>query len=80
MAAVDANGQLYTWGCNMMGQLGHGDLESRPLPLLVHHLRRKTISQVKLGHDFLIALGSTVSETSKEMKRKLKEKKRLFYE
>ena len=69
IAATDTRGLLYTWGPNDVGQLGHGDFESRALPSLVLQLRRKSIKQIKLGHDFLLALGSNVSESTKEMKR-----------
>lgn len=34
-AAVTAGGQLYTWGENGAGQLGHGDLDDRLVPTVV---------------------------------------------
>ena len=31
-AALDAYGNVYTWGCGEQGQLGHGDKESASVP------------------------------------------------
>lgn len=66
---------LYTWGPNVFGQLGHGDFDSRALPSKINNLKRKNITSVKLGNDFLISLGSNISKESKEKKRLLKESK-----
>ena len=36
-AAVSKNRELWTWGWNQYGQLGHGDKQTRYLPTLVEH-------------------------------------------
>lgn len=33
--ALSSEGDLYSWGLNFKGQLGVGDFENRPQPLLV---------------------------------------------
>ena len=33
--ALSSDGELYSWGLNFKGQLGVGDFENRPQPLLV---------------------------------------------
>lgn len=33
--ALSTEGDLYSWGLNFKGQLGVGDFENRPQPLLV---------------------------------------------
>ena len=33
--ALSTDGELYSWGLNFKGQLGVGDFENRPQPLLV---------------------------------------------
>ena len=37
-AALTKAGDLYTWGRNCCGQLGHGDMESRVIPTKVMSL------------------------------------------
>ena len=36
--ALTTSGELYSWGLNFRGQLGHGDLENRSRPTLVKNL------------------------------------------
>ena len=38
------NDDLYSFGCNSSGQLGHGDFVHRPTPTFVHGLRGKKVS------------------------------------
>ena len=33
--ALSTDGELYSWGLNFKGQLGVGDFENRPQPLLI---------------------------------------------
>ena len=33
--ALSSDGDLYSWGLNFKGQLGVGDFENRPQPLLI---------------------------------------------
>jgi alpha-tubulin suppressor-like RCC1 family protein len=46
-AAIDANGDLYTWGNNMNGQLGHGDILQRNTPTKVKAL--SNVAAISVG-------------------------------
>lgn len=48
-AAVNHKGQLYTWGLNNYGQLGHGNYENVNKPKLVNSLKDKNIARISLG-------------------------------
>lgn len=39
-AAITSNGELYTWGQNDRGQLGHGDLHNQTKPRQVSEIIR----------------------------------------
>ena len=58
--AIDANGQVYSWGSNQRGQLGHGDTRNRKLPSQILSLKRKEIRYVDVGGDFVVMLGRDV--------------------
>ena len=47
-------GELYTWGENSSGQLGHGDMMARAAPTKLQGLQ--TIKHFATGDDFLIAI------------------------
>ena len=71
--AIDSQGRVYAWGSNRNGELGHGDTRSRKLPTQVQALKRKKISDVMIGHHFVILLGKDVSlkeQMLKKQKRK----------
>ena len=56
-AAIDRDGQMWTWGSNSNGELGVGDYEARPSPFPVMQLRKKRVFAVACGGSFAIALG-----------------------
>ena len=49
-------GEVFTWGKNWYGQLGHGDEESRTVPTKVASLDGFVIIQVSCGHNHTAAL------------------------
>lgn len=58
-AAVTKDETLYTWGMGTDGQLGHGDLESSPLPRIVESMSDKRVTGVAAGwvHTLVLANG-----------------------
>ncbi|XP_067874142.1 uncharacterized protein [Heterodontus francisci] len=56
MIAVAAERAVYTWGNNVKGQLGHGDLQSRSRPQLVEALKGKFIVRACCGDGFSVFL------------------------
>lgn len=56
--AVVADNLLYTWGWNIYGQLGHGDVKLVRQPKVVEFFRDKKIKQVALGQAHTIVLVS----------------------
>ena len=64
-------GTLYSWGMNDFGQLGHGDYKQRATPERIDALDGKRVSQIALGHEYVIALGLTMAQ--KEYERIAKE-------
>eukprot|EP01133_Synstelium_polycarpum_P010231 gene10231-11922_t len=46
------NGDIYTWGANNKGQLGHGTFDSTPVsrPKQIEELRGKPIKKIACGH------------------------------
>lgn len=71
--AIEKNGKVYSWGSNTLGQLGHGDQRVRKLPTQIQSLKRKTINQMSIGHNFVVMLGRDVSQ-AEQQKKKLKRK------
>jgi len=57
-AAVSANGEVFTWGMNSYGQLGHGDRQNRNTPTKVQTLADAAvkIAQVSCGRSHTIAV------------------------
>ena len=47
--ALSHNGDIFTWGCGDVGQLGHGDGKNRNVPTKVESLSRETIVKVACG-------------------------------
>lgn len=54
--AVVADGLLYTWGWNIYGQLGHGDIRNVREPKVVEFFRNKKIKQIMLGQAHTLVL------------------------
>lgn len=48
--AAAEGGELFTWGCGIMGQLGHADTYDRLLPTAVAVLHKKFVRLVAAGH------------------------------
>lgn len=78
VAAIDSQHQLFTWGSNLNGQLGHGDVSARALPSQVLHLRKKKVTQISCGHDFILALGRDIDPNQKRKKQNHRNSKQLF--
>ena len=57
--ALSPNGEVFTWGLNLNGQLGHGDRKDRNVPTKVESLSRETIVKVACGCDHTAAVTST---------------------
>lgn len=61
-AMATSTGDIYTWGLNSSGQLGHGDMTDRSAPLvvkslaLVKVLQHTKFVQVATGEDHTVAL------------------------
>lgn len=62
--AVVANGQLYTWGWGVFGQLGHGTIENHFTPKIVKFFDDKKILQIALGHNHTMVLCVDKSEST----------------
>ena len=58
-ALISRDGQVYTWGANSIGELGHGDRLPRQEPTLVKSIGK--VTAISLGNEFCIALGNTLS-------------------
>jgi len=60
--ALSHQGKVYTWGLNLLGQLGVGDTEPRWSPTLVPTLKDAKIVDVAsgAGHSFAVDKQSTV--------------------
>ena len=63
---VTRKGTLYTWGANDFGQLGHGDYKERATPERIDALDGKRVTQISLGHEYVIALGLTMAQKEYE--------------
>ena len=56
------NGNIYTWGNNACGQLGHGDLDSRLVPTRVQHINPVRSIAAGSAHMCALALGESGGE------------------
>lgn len=63
-------GTLYSWGSNEFGQLGHGDYKIRATPERIDGLDGKRVTQIALGHHYVIALGLTMPQREYEKMNK----------
>lgn len=54
--AADEEGNVYSWGWNKFGQLGHGDTEDRNAPSLIQALVGQKVSTVACGWRHAIAV------------------------
>lgn len=63
-AAVDCRSVLYVWGDNSNGELGLGDYNPRPNPVVLSALEGKKLQQVVTGAQFCICLGGNVKKSN----------------
>lgn len=56
--AVYADGELYTFGWGIYGQLGHGNIFTIDKPKKVEFFRGKCVKQIALGHAHTLVLCS----------------------
>lgn len=54
--AVYADGELYTFGWGVYGQLGHGDIFTLDRPKVVRFFSNKNVKQIALGHAHTLVL------------------------
>ena len=49
-------GKVYSWGLNVLGQLGHGDTDTRWQPTLVKSIKDFNVTKViaGAGHSFVV--------------------------
>jgi len=61
--AINSEGRIFTWGCNMYGQLGDGTGINKSVPTEITNqfglLPSETITQVSLGNSFSAAITSS---------------------
>ena len=57
--------KLYTWGTNTSGQLGTGDFEDRPTPLMMQQITSegRMIRQVAAGMNSVLCIGVSTGLT-----------------
>ena len=55
-AALTKDGEVFTWGDNELGQLGHGDTDERTIPTKVASLDGIFIIQISCGEWYTAAL------------------------
>ena len=54
--ALTKNGEVFTWGCNRYGKLGHGDLNEKTVPTKVAALAGLVIIKISCGANHTAAL------------------------
>lgn len=59
--AVYADGELFSWGWGIYGQLGHGDIFTMERPKKVRFFSDKAVKQIALGHAHTMVLCGTKS-------------------
>ena len=57
--ALSSNGEVFTWGRNSFGELGHGDTKERHVPTKVESLSGKRIVKVACGTNHTVAVTAT---------------------
>lgn len=55
-AAINAKGELYTWGWNYYGQLGFESTNDHPIPTLVESFKGKKVLYVTCGEKHTLAI------------------------
>lgn len=60
------NGDIYSFGKNISGELGQGDLENKSDPVMI--LKNIDVSQISLGenHSFILCRGNCKEEVSEQ--------------
>ncbi|ERN17078.1 uncharacterized protein LOC18445411 [Amborella trichopoda] len=58
VAVLTSEGEVYTWGRGVNGQLGHGDVEDRNSATLVEALRDRKVKSVACGSNFTAVICS----------------------
>ena len=56
MITILENGEVYSWGYNYYGQLGHGDLEKRNTPTLISFFKGMNVMNVFAFYDHSFVL------------------------
>lgn len=69
--AVYADGELYTFGWGIWGQLGHGDIFTLDRPKKVRFFSGKSIKQIALGHAHTLVLCSSSSNNDRQRSRQM---------
>ena len=57
--AIDVEGNVWTWGVNSKGQLGHGNYQNQDAPTLVEAILDKRIKELAVGGSFMISLSKS---------------------
>lgn len=68
--AIYADGELFTFGWGIWGQLGHGDILTSDRPKRVRFFSAKSIKQIALGHAHTLVLCSN-SHNDRQKSRQL---------
>lgn len=55
-AALTKKGEVFTWGGNYCGELGHGDMASRDTSTKIASLDGVVITQISCGYNHMAAL------------------------
>jgi alpha-tubulin suppressor-like RCC1 family protein len=63
--ALNINGLIWTWGSNMNGELGLGDLDPRSKPTLIESVKRHKILKIVCGGQFSMAIGEIKTKEKK---------------
>eukprot|EP01117_Protostelium_nocturnum_P020707 TRINITY_DN9462_c0_g1_i1.p1 TRINITY_DN9462_c0_g1~~TRINITY_DN9462_c0_g1_i1.p1 ORF type:complete len:419 (-),score=71.20 TRINITY_DN9462_c0_g1_i1:47-1303(-) len=62
--AISESGQVFSWGCNRYGQLGHGDLIHRKEPTLIEKLQNIEVLDISCGTQHSVVLTVDTKEGS----------------
>jgi hypothetical protein len=71
-AAIDVKGKLWTWGSNVSGELGLGDTDPKVQPYPVAALKKKVVTSISCGSQFIVALGSNLKKEVPGLKLNLR--------
>jgi len=56
---LSKSGEVFSWGGNDEGQLGHGDLKDRNEPELIKYFKNKEMVQIGCGYYYSLILSKT---------------------